>query len=104
LNVGRMIELHVCRGAETIHALPRNILASVKDRGQLLNFRAVLREERMASHANSQAGQSGHRPLSYPLMTGRTLNLVFGVLLVGESDWLNRFSAPTYEVLNCLPD
>ena len=93
-----MIELHVGGWAESVDALPSNILPRIENPGELLDFRPILGKKSVASHAHVDIGDTGARTLIHAFVTSRTGNLILDMLPVCEGKGLNWSFAPTYEL------
>src|SRR5215813_2330303 len=63
-----VVELHVRRFRIAVNALPREIDAFVRHRGDLLNARLVRRDRGVTNQAGVDAGQTGPRSLGDALM------------------------------------
>ena len=96
--MGCMIELHMGGWAESVDALPRNILPRIENPREFLDFRPILGKKSVASHTHVDIGDAGTRTLIHAFVTSSTGNLILNMLPVREGKRLGWSFAPTYEL------
>ena len=103
-NMRSVIELHVRRRLEAVHALPGNILSARLVRREFLDFGLVGGDGLMASHANIDAGDARVRPLVDAGVAKDALEAVREVNLVRIRDRLDGRGAPSEKFPHSVPD
>src|SRR5271165_772301 len=92
--MGRMLESNVLRRIEPVDRLPGDVLFFGRISSNFLNLRIVGRNRLMACHTESDAGNSGVRPVSHPGMATRTLHAILKMNPMVKGDGLHRRGLP----------